>query len=870
MKTRKHAGLPVVLGAISALVMLPPAGAVDCNTNGTDDLTDLIAGTSLDCNLDGVPDECPLPDVVRLFGGLVSFGITANSIADMDGDGDMDIVAAFADYTTSAGRRGDHDAIVVLLNRGDGEIAHEERHVLGVPLRNHYEADIDSDGDVDSVALLEEDHYRDSPLSLRVLFNRGDGVLIAGSDVPVPGRLVTSPSLTDVDGDGDLDFVSTDFGVYYLSGHGDDIIGKDLVVVYNQGGGNFGAARRFPAGDSPDQHVMADLDGDGDLDAVLSNTGDVREGEGPTVDTVSVLRNRGDGTFEAPVPHALGYAATLLKAADLDGDGDTDVIATSWFESRYSILHGDGHGGFSTITHHPLTEGTGPDQLHVDDLDQDGDLDFVTSRWTYGDINDIAMYINHGSGNFEENQVFVYPEKEHPIDSMIGDLDGDGDLDVAAALYQNNRVVLHLNDGSGLFLEPSYVDVGDPSVTEGNPQTIFAADMNSDGVVDLVAGRSIVFGGGAQSPGAGENAGCREFLRGDFNVDGQVSLSDVIAIRRWLFSGKGTPSCKDAGDATDNESLSITDMVAILRPALMTPDWPDLLPAPLTSPGPDPSYAGDDPEARPMGCRAYDVAPPAQGNASITFGAAVAGPGEEVEIPVLLTSDAPVEGFQLVMEYDPARLGVVDGASGLSFEGTFYEARFAAPPTLGALTVHTEAGVFTVAVIGNFIEDGFEVPPGTDIPVARIRAIVPETAEVGTVVSIEPAPGSEAGGVGPFRLRNEITVESDARFVSAFSSVGVARINIVGDQAFFRGDSNGDSTVNMTDAISLLGALFLGGERPACSDAADSNDDGKLDIADALAILNFLFTGTSVLPAPHPDRGSDPTPDALHCHGPAA
>jgi hypothetical protein len=864
MKPRNHACLPAVLSALLALAARLAAG--DCNRNGTEDLDDLIAGTSLDCNLDGVPDECPLPDAVSLFGGLVSLGLGAEkTITDMDGDGDLDIVTSYVEYRGNDGPVPGSDSVVVILNRGDGEIARKERHVLGTSLRRHYEADVDGDGDVDSVALLEENPTGPSPRSVRVLFNRGDGVLVAaGSDTPVPGD-THGPRLADVDGDGDVDFVSTDHGIYLLSGP--DTIGTELVVAYNQDG-SFAEVRRFPAGDSPDAHVMADLDGDGDLDAIVSNTGDVREGQGRTVDTVSVLRNRGDGTFAAPVPHVLGYPATALEAADLDGDGDVDVLATSWAHSAFTVLHGDGSGGFSSIAHHPLAEGTGTNVIHLRDLDGDGDLDFATSRWTYNGLNAISICLNDGDGAFAEPQVFVYPEEEYTIDSTVADLDGDGDLDVAAAIYRGNKVSLHLNDGSGHFSEAVYIPVEDPTELYGHPQTIYAADMDGDGALDLVAGRSIVFGGGGQSA-AGANAGCREFLRGDFNADGQVSLSDVIAIRRWLFSGKGAPSCKDAGDADDDESLNITDMVAILRPTLMQPDWSELLPAPAAVPGPDPTYSGDEPDARPIGCRAYDVAPPGQGNASITFGAVVGSPGEEVEIPVLLTSDAPVEGFQLVMEHDPARLGVVDGASGLSFEGTHYEASSPDAPMLRALTVHPETGVFTVAVIGHFTEEGFEVPPGTDILVAKIRAVVPETAEAGTVVSIAPAPGSEAGGVGPYRLRNEITVESEARFVSAFSSVGVARINIVGDQAFFRGDSNGDAAVNITDAVFLLGALFLGTERPGCDDAADANDDGRLNITDAVVILHSLFGGGADLPPPYPDRGLDPTPDGLRCRPPA-
>jgi hypothetical protein len=870
MKPWNLVGLAITLFALLALAAR--LDALDCNRNGSDDLDDLIAGTSRDCNLDGVPDECPAEDEPGAFGGGVWLGSVqpVKSIADMDGDGDLDLVTSFRDFLTPESYQGEFDAIVVLLNRGDGEIAREERHLLRAPLRSHFEADVDGDGDVDSVALLVEDRYSVSPRSLRVLLNQGDGALVAMNDVPVAGR-AHRPSLNDVDGDGDPDFVSTDHGVYLLSAP--DTIGTDLVVIYNQGGGSFGDERRFPAGDSPDAHVMTDLDGDGDLDAIVSNTGDTREGEGPTVDTVSVLRNRGDGTFDPPVPHALGYPATLLKAADLDGDGDGDILAMSWSQPRYSVLRGDGHGGFDAVEHHPLPEGVGPSLVHLGDADGDGDLDLAASRWGHDDANWVSVRINRGSATFGEPQVFAYAE-EQPIDSILADLDGDGDLDIATALYDRNRVGIHWNGGAGVFSDRVDVQLWDPTMSRNNPERVSAADMDGDGAIDIVAAHCIVFGGDPRiARGEPEAGGCREFLRGDFNADGQVSLSDAIAVRRWLYNGAQGPSCMDAADANDSETIDMGDLVSIVV-KLLKSDWLERLPDPLLEPGSDPTYLGIYPTRPPEGCRSYDVVPPSQGNASITFGAVTGAPGEEVEIPVLLTSDVPVEGFQLVMEYDPARLGIVSGelwTTGLSFEGTYYEADFAISgedhpiPKLHGLSIHPEAGAFTVLVFGRS-----SIPPGLDILVAKIRAVVPETAEADTVVSLEPAPGSDGEGVGPYRLRNEITVESEARFVSAFSSVGVARVSIVGDQAFFRGDSNGDAAVNITDAISLLGALFLGGERPRCADAADANDDGRVDIADGLTILNFLFSGAAGLPPPHPDRGLDPTPDGLRCRGPAA
>ena len=84
-------------------------------------------------------------------------------------------------------------------------------------------------------------------------------------------------------------------------------------------------------------------------------------------------------------------------------------------------------------------------------------------------------------------------------------------------------------------------------------------------------------------------------------------------------------------------------------------------------------------------------------------------------------------------------------------------------------------------------------------------------------------------------------------------------------EEFLRGDSDLNGIVNVTDAIVVLGALFLGKGPLQCADAADVNDDGVLNITDPIYLLAGLFLGGGP-PAPPRDRpGPDPTPDSLDC-----
>ncbi len=123
-----------------------------------------------------------------------------------------------------------------------------------------------------------------------------------------------------------------------------------------------------------------------------------------------------------------------------------------------------------------------------------------------------------------------------------------------------------------------------------------------------------------------------------------------------------------------------------------------------------------------------------------------------------------------------------------------------------------------------------------------------------------------AGGGGDFNGdgRDDIVIGE------ASPGAGGRAIIIFGEPApgtFIRGDSNRDGKVQLSDAVYLLGFLFLGSEAPACLDAADSNDDGKLDLTDAVYVLGHLFLGGPAPPEPFSKAGADLTLDSLDCGG---
>ena len=112
------------------------------------------------------------------------------------------------------------------------------------------------------------------------------------------------------------------------------------------------------------------------------------------------------------------------------------------------------------------------------------------------------------------------------------------------------------------------------------------------------------------------------------------------------------------------------------------------------------------------------------------------------------------------------------------------------------------------------------------------------------------------------------SVEAGLRSLTVTTRFGESRCNeclfVDPGDGFVRGDANRSGRVDISDAVSILLALFLG-DVPACDDAHDTNDDGRLDVSDAVYLLDFLFRGGPTLPAPFPEPGDDPSDDALGC-----
>ncbi len=578
------------------------------------------------------------PDVYRLPNNTPS----ALLVEDFDGDGKPDLVVGSRSYDKT---------LAFFPNNGNGTFGARQDYDLGY--FDHFSlGDVNGDGRPDLI--LSGDGYPGNGVS--VLLNQGDGTFGERLNYPITDRYIIQLLIQDLNGDGKPDLIVTDSGYIYtllnrgggvfdapraFCTYGNSILvpcdvnsdGKpDVAVLHSfldkitlftgNGDGNLNTITTYPAGTSPTSLVASDVNGDEILDLVVLNYRD----------TVNVLLGKPDGSFEPKttysVPHARAFS---IQFGDLNGDGKPDLVLSDFGSTSVTVLLNGGDGTFGL----PASYDTGKysHDMVVGDLDGDGNLDIVTlgsvndqngqpisslnflpglgngsfgaSRqlplnfnsffFKLGDFNRdgrpdlllfdrsspfMCVYLN--TGHFSFASPLKSPTTSRIADAAVGDLDGDGNLDLATANSGHSVSVLHGN-GNGTF------SPGTDYPLDSYANRIILGDMDGDGRLDIVTACNEDYIGILLNQGknfgtvANYSAGDNSFLAtGDFNRDGKLDLATVNSSGSVAI----LPNLASRAKVSGRLNLEGVSPHAGLRPfrfTFRTPGKPDFAPLLLIS-----------------------------------------------------------------------------------------------------------------------------------------------------------------------------------------------------------------------------------------------------------------------------------------------